>query len=171
MVVFDATVVLPLVHRAAPVPTDPETGQPIDGFHERVMGLIARLSGEGTKIVIPTPVLAEVLVRAGDIKTAILDLIGDDRASFQIVGFTQRAAVEHARITLEEIGQGIKADETTTWAKLKFDRQIVAIAKVSGATTLYSDDKKMHAVGSRNGLDVVRSGELPLPKTQLRLNV
>ncbi len=50
-----------------------------------------------------------------------------------------------------------------TWAKLKFDCQIVAIAKVGGATTIYSDDDDVYKLGTAAGIPVVRTRDLELP--------
>lgn len=55
-----------------------------------------------------------------------------------------------------------------TWAKLKFDRQIVAIAKVVGATTVYSDDDGVETVATRSKIQVTRTCDLPLPPETLQ---
>lgn len=57
-----------------------------------------------------------------------------------------------------------------TYAKLKFDRQIVAIAKVVGGTQIYSDDHGLKKVAERAGIDVVRLQDLPLPPEELQGN-
>ena len=53
--------------------------------------------------------------------------------------------------------------EAETWAKSKFDRQIVAIAKVRGAATIYSHDAGIRTVARRIGIDVLRLQDLALP--------
>lgn len=50
-----------------------------------------------------------------------------------------------------------------TKAKVKFDRKILAIAKVAGAHTLYTDDKTLIARATANGLKSVRMQDLPMP--------
>ena len=50
-----------------------------------------------------------------------------------------------------------------TYAKIKYDRQIVAIAKVEGVKTLYSDDKNIYKFAGRYGITVIRIADLPLP--------
>ena len=47
--------------------------------------------------------------------------------------------------------------------KIKFDRQIVAIAKVEGATAVYSDDKNVVAYAREAGLEGYRLADLPEP--------
>ena len=93
-------------------------------------------------MVVPTPVLAEILVRTPeeDAKTILERL---NQAAFEIAPFDQRADIELAdlmRIELDQRGRRKLRQEAETWAKLKFDRQIVAIAKVRGAATIYSHD-------------------------------
>lgn len=46
---------------------------------------------------------------------------------------------------------------------MKFDRQIVAIAKVSGAKTIYSTDKEVLSLPKKEGLQAVSLDELPMP--------
>ncbi|MDA2934247.1 hypothetical protein MYX82_07875, partial [Acidobacteria bacterium AH-259-D05] len=46
---------------------------------------------------------------------------------------------------------------------VKFDRQIVAIAKVENAHTIYSDDDHLKSYGEKVGIKVVSVSDLPLP--------
>lgn len=55
--------------------------------------------------------------------------------------------------------EGLQAD----WTKIKFDRQIVAIALVVNATEIISDDGDIAAVGERWNIPVTSIEELPLP--------
>lgn len=103
-------------------------------------------------------------MRAGD---GINDLLKEIRTSrwFQVVSFDSAAAVELAIRTTRALAagdkrEGLKAD----WTKIKFDRQIVAIAIVAGATEILSDDQDVHSIGERWGIKVIRAGDLPLPK-------
>ena len=64
MVVFDATILLALLQSDCPPPRHPETNEPIDSFRERIDYLIKRLDKDKEKIIIPTPALSEILVRA-----------------------------------------------------------------------------------------------------------
>jgi hypothetical protein len=49
---------------------------------------------------------------------------------------------------------------------MKFDRQIVAIALVSGARVLYSDDDGVAKFAAACGLAVKRVNDLPVPASQ-----
>ena len=59
---------------------------------------------------------------------------------FRIAPFDERAAVEFAARQAERIAASERAPAATR-TKAKFDDQIVAIAAVEGATTIYSDDE------------------------------
>ena len=49
------------------------------------------------------------------------------------------------------------------WTKVKFDRQIVAIALVNGASEIISDDPHVKAIGERWGVKVTSVDDLPIP--------
>lgn len=69
-------------------------------------------------------------------------------------------------MTREALDSGSKrGGHDGTWAKIKYDRQIVAIAKVAGASVIYSDDKEIFKLGQKVGLTVLRIADLPLPPT------
>jgi hypothetical protein len=65
MVVFDAATLLLLLRPDAGRPLDPATGTPVERVEERMAYLVQRLEKARSKILIPTPALSEVLVRAG----------------------------------------------------------------------------------------------------------
>ena len=49
------------------------------------------------------------------------------------------------------------------WSKIKFDRQIVAIAKVNGATAIYTDDEKLIAFAKLQDMPCIQIADLPIP--------
>jgi hypothetical protein len=51
----------------------------------------------------------------------------------------------------------------TSSRSVKFDRQIVAIAKVEGAKVIYSNDEDIGRFSVRDNLEVVRLDQLPSP--------
>ena len=163
MVVFDSTLLLPMLWPEVPAPVDPLTKNPVKNLRERVDFLIQRLEKDRTKIIIPTPALSEILVRAGRAGPQYLTQI-NSTAVFRTAPFDERAAVEVAAMTRSALDSGDKRGGAEgTWAKIKYDRQIVAIAKVQGATTIYSDDPGVKTLGNGIGLTVIRLFELPLP--------
>jgi predicted nucleic acid-binding protein len=64
IVAFDASILIYVIDEQAKPPIDPASGKPVDRCHERVRHLLESLQQQDSKIVIPTPALAEVLVRA-----------------------------------------------------------------------------------------------------------
>lgn len=116
---------------------------------ELVARLIEHLSAQRAKVIIPTPALAEVLTQTPGVGRFYLDRI-QRWACFQIRPFDDKAAIELAQL----LGTGVTKD------LLNFDRQIVAIAKVYGASTLYADEEKVAQFGAECGLQVIRFKDL-----------
>lgn len=174
MVVFDSAFLLLVLDPRAKAPTDPATGQPIARAAERVEYLIKTLNGDKEKIIIPTPVLSEVLVHAGCATDRYLDVL-NNQVTFRIAHFDQKAAIEAAiamRDALDRGGHRVDAaNPDATKTKIKFDRQIVAIAKAEGAHTIYSDDEDVFNYGQRAGLKVIRTGDLDLPPEDLQMKM
>jgi hypothetical protein len=57
------------------------------------------------------------------------------------------------------------------WAKIKFDRQIVAIAKVSAATAIYTDDEKLITFATLHDIPCTRIADLPIPDSARQLGL
>jgi hypothetical protein len=117
-------------------------------------------------VIIPTPVLSEVLVRAGsDASQKIVEHI--NRFSvFRIESFDARVAIEVAAMTRSALDGPSKNKRGTVaapWTKIKYDRQIVAIAKVVRATAIYSDDKDIRSIAAMEDISVIGLADLPLP--------
>jgi hypothetical protein len=161
MVVFDATTLLILLSPTVPAPVDPTTQRPVEYARERIDYLVEELEKSRTKILIPTPALSEILVRAGSAGPSYLDRINSS-AAFRIAPFDQRAAVEVAAMTRDAMAAGNKRGGAQgTWAKVKYDRQIIAIVKVEAADTIYSDDNDVRKLAVQAGLAVIRIADLP----------
>lgn len=162
MVVFDATLLLVLLSAKTAVSLDSRTGNPIERGRERVDFLLVELSKKRTQIIIPTPALAEILVWSGPAGPEYLKII-NAAAAFRVVPFEEKAAIEVAEMTREELKRGVPRDRNLTLAKLKYDRQIVAIARVVGASAIYTDDVDLKKVARRSDIHVVSLDQLPLP--------
>ena len=88
-------------------------------------------------------------------------------AHIRIGDFDQRAAVELAiRLRAAAASGDIREGQRTTKTRMKFDRQIVAIALTNGARILYCDDDGVRKFGEGSGLKVKRTSELPIPTIQ-----
>jgi len=172
MVAFDTTILLPLLSaELKKLPLDPATGKPVERFKDRLDFLFEQLEENRTKILIATPSLAEILVHTGAAGPNMLEAL-QKAAPFKIVPFDERAAVEVAMMVRKAIEKGDKrGGSSKTWAQVQFDRQIVATAKVNGATTLYTDDHKCAAFAERTGLRVISIAELPLRPQEAQMSL
>lgn len=166
MVVFDTSILLLLLHPDAKPPIDPTTNMAVEKAAERITHLVDVLSNAKEKIIIPTPVLSELLVHAGEATNQYLDVL-NGQAVFRIAPFDQKAAIEAAIAMGEAISRGgIRVDATDPYAtrgKVKFDRQIIAIAKAEGASAVYSDDGDVVKYAGQAGLKAYRTIDLDLP--------
>lgn len=163
MVVMDAGTLLLLFRPDVDPPVDPATGKPVEAIRERLGFLVKTLEKAKTKIIIPTPALSEMLVRAGHAGPPLIEEIGK-HSVFKVTVFDTLAAIEVAAMTRKALQAGDKRGGLqSTWAKVKYDRQIVAIARVAQATAIYSDDRDIGAIAREVGINVISVVHLPLP--------
>ena len=162
MVVMDSTVLLLLLYPGASPPIDPATDAPLAKCKERIEFLLANLSEARTRILVPTPVLAEILVVARQDKVRVLaELTGS--YAFRVQPFDEMAAIEVSELADADLRAGKKLTPEQTVAKVKYDRQIIATAKVNQVQTIFSDDRGVKTCAEASGIKVVRTWELPLP--------
>jgi len=129
----------------------------------RIDFLLSDLSGRGDQIVVPTPALSELLIKSGKARNGIIqELTKNPR--WILAPFDVRAALELSLFTDAALSKGDKRHgAAATWAKVKFDRQIVAIGKVLRVLCIYSDDHGVQTAGRREGLSVLGVADIPLP--------
>jgi PIN domain len=161
VIIFDASFLVVLLHPNPP-PAKDRADQPVAQFKERVAHLAATMDVKNEIIGVPAPAMAEILVRAGKGKAQYVSILSQTWR-FQILPFDSRAAIEAAELIAK-----IKSNSEpwATWAKVKFDIQIVAIAKAESATAIYADDKDIENYAKRLKIPVVRICDLPLPPPQ-----
>jgi len=163
MVVFDSSMLLYLLQEEAGVVLHPVTGAPVPNVKGKVEHLIRNLQASRERIVIPTPVLAEILVISGPRAGETYELLAASM-NFGFAAFDVRAAIEVAVQTSNAIqAGGKKGSASGSWAKVKYDRQIVAIAKVERASAIYSNDRDVAGFGEQEGIKVVAAWDLPDP--------
>lgn len=142
----------------------PHASHRVENAKERIEFLISDLHGRGERILIPTPVLAEVLVKVGAARNDVVQTLSKS-SKFLIAPFDLRAAVELSLMTDVALSSGDKKGGINeSWHKVTLDRQIIAIAKVNGATTIYSDDSGICAVATREGLTAYSVGNIRMPE-------
>lgn len=161
IVAFDTSFLSLALKPDQPPPLDLETDKPVERAHERVDALINGFDSKGDLLIVPTPVLTEVLCVVPDVQKALERLNRSSAICFS--AFDERAAIELALIERQAIVDGTYKSGSSPRQKAKFDRQIATIAKVNGAERLYTDDKRMAAFARRIELDVVHIEQLPMP--------
>jgi hypothetical protein len=142
------------------------TNEPIKHAKGRLDALVERISKGKERIVIPAPVLSELLVKVPPDKvSALLDQLNSS-IWFRVEPFDSASAIELAMRVAKSRASGDKREGLPAdipWTKVKFDRQIVAIALTSGASEIISDDGDVKAIGERWGIKVTSVAELPIP--------
>lgn len=165
--VFDASVLIFLFEKDASGPLDPTTGQPVSLCYDRVNHLVETLTRDRAKIIIPTPSLAEILVKAEAAGPEWLRIVSENRF-VRVSPFDLRAAVEFAAMQRERRQTGTKSAQPRP--KAKFDDQIIAIAKVEGADVIYSSDEGL-AKAAPGRIEVIGLTGLQLPPEDPQLKL
>lgn len=163
MFAIDATSLSLMLHPEARPPKDPATGKVVERVDDRMEKLLDDLDADNERIIIPTPALCEFLVLAGKDGPTYLEKIREMK-TMMVKPFDEMAAIELAAMEHDARGKGDKkGGSAANWQKVKFDRQIVVIAKVNGATRIYSDDEDVIKFATKAGIEVVSTWNLPLP--------
>lgn len=158
MVILDTTMLLLFLNKNTRAPTQ------ISHPHDRVNFLIESLQKKNERIVIPTPVLTEVLFLSGPAGESYLPIL--ERVNvFKISSFDTRAAVTLAILSRNELKKHGKkrGPSTESWAKVKYDRQIVSIGMTLGVGDIYTDDTELGNLAQANGLKPIGLASLILP--------
>lgn len=159
----DSSALILLINPDSDPPEDPATGKPLTFTRERIELFLTGLSATDT-LIVPTPVLAEVLVSAEGGGPGLLEAISG-MARMKVRPFGERAAIETAMMTREALTVGDKrGGSKAPWQKVKVDRQVVAVARAEGATSIYADDHDLVDFARRLGMDVFSTWDLPAPE-------
>lgn len=155
MVIIDANVLIALVSKK----THPDD-------LARLEGLLVDVSKTKSHIGIPTPALAEFLVRTDAATQGVFSAL-ERKSAVRVLPFDKKAAYECAQLDRAAREKGNKRGSATgsAYQKVKVDRQIVAIAKAVGATAIISDDAGLRSVGKDAGLLVRPVCDLPIPES------
>lgn len=164
IIALDNSAFTMIVNPNAKPPDDPTTGKPLTHAAARINGLIEGL-GSKDRLVLPTPALAEALVVVGDAAPEVIERI-QSISRILVAPFDQRAAVEAAIMHQEAIAShgSKKGSSSAPWQKVKFDRQIISIARVHRADVLFSDDAEMCKFAKSLGMEAQSTWDLPVPE-------
>lgn len=122
--------------------TDPRTGDVISNLDLRAQALVDYVDGQGGTVLIPAPVLAEFLVGIDKSSHQTYINLIKTQSCFEVVAFDEIAAIECAQFPDFKALKHMMPSDTT--AKVKFDRQILAIAKASGVNEVWTHDKGVY---------------------------
>lgn len=138
----------------------------------RLESMLDDVSKSGGRVLIPMPCLAEFLVRTNDATSEWLQAL-ERKRSILLAPFDRRSAVECALIDRAIITKGgdKKAGRTDSWQKVKFDRQILAVARANNATRLITNDEGLRSSAIAVGLTVLRLQELQLPESAKQVSL
>lgn len=131
-------------------------------LNPRIAHLISTLDRAKATIVVPTPALSELLIGARDAAPRYLRAISIS-GRFRVAPFDARAAVEAAAAHREAIDRKNKKEGSPSWDKVKYDRQILSIAIVEGASHLYSNDGDLKRISAGSPVEVLSLDDLPDP--------
>ena len=163
MIAFDTGGILHLLDPNANAAIDHSTNLAVTDCQKRMQFYVSEMHKKREKILVPTPVLGELLILASTDGPSIYSRLSKS-AAFQIEPFDDRAAIELCLMTESALKAGDRrAGSTESMAKIKFDRQIIAIAKVHHARAIFSDDKNIRKFATANGVNPIAIWELPLP--------
>ncbi|MBM7342721.1 VapC toxin family PIN domain ribonuclease [Erwinia sp. INIA-01] len=118
--------------------SDPENGLEIPDPGRRIQALLDMIESSGGSIIIPTPVLAEYLVGIDKSEHQNYIRLIQRKSCFEIASFDEIAAIECAQMpSIKELKAMMKSD---TANKVKFDRQIISIAKSLNVDEIWTHD-------------------------------
>lgn len=144
----------------------------IDKAPQRVKHFIERCEKQRKKIVIPTPILSELLVLFKPEKQEEYFRIINNSKNFIVADFDKRAAIELAIMQSKLLSNNQRKKMLKdAWQKVKLDCQVVAIAKVNQVEAIYTDDKGMKTFATTNKIEVKDSSAFELPPKEAQMNI
>jgi hypothetical protein len=106
----------------------------------------------------------QILTVIGPANTDYLSIINRSKV-FEVVPLDAKAAVELAFRNRDVFGKRDKKNDAQPYQKVKVDRQILAICRVTVATRVYTDDKSLIECAKLCGIATMRPCDLPIPET------
>lgn len=148
----------------------------IDLFNPKLAGdqraaldhLIHDLSKARVRVLIPSPCLTELLIRAGKARDQYVQRLGN-ASSFEVIPFDRRAATECA-LLLEDAWDS-KSQRDITRTKFKFDWMIVACAASRGVQKIYTDDDDILRCAAQVGIQAIAQKNLMVPSESRQLRI
>lgn len=142
----------------------------IEFARERLLHFIKENTAE---IILPSPVYSELLL-ISSVTADLLDKYLGNNGRFITCPYDVRSARILAEVEKPELTKGNKrSDRTETMARLKFDRQILSIAKRNNTEVIITSDKGFIKDACRYDLKTMCATEMELPPNivQPKLNL
>jgi len=170
LIAFDANLWIARYDRSIRTPIDPSTGDPIEHAQDRVKNLISEAAKRKETLLVPTPVLSEVLAYTDERRFDMIASINSS-ATLKVAPFDMKAAIELAEMNLEAVAGDKKFGSEDPYQKTKIDRQIVAICKANNCDALYTTDRSLGNFAKRFGLEVRHLSDIPLPDEERQFDM
>jgi hypothetical protein len=140
--------------------------QVVERAQERIDFLVQTISDRRDKIILPSPALTEFMLLASDRYRDYLAII-KRKSVFEIAGFDDPEAIELVE-HWNKFGdrKKLKPGTPETWAKLKYDRQIAAIAVTRRVECIYSTDGDLEKYAAQLNIKFCGLADLPAPPSQ-----
>ncbi|MDR0564232.1 MAG: PIN domain-containing protein [Azoarcus sp.] len=124
---------------------------------EQIQSFVNAIKKARGQILIPAPVFAEFAVKANE--DEIQEILND--RTFVIADFNKKSALECSFILRNELVK--KRNKKENKIKVKFDVQILSIAKANEAEVLITDDTHLINLASKHGVLTKTVNNLPPP--------
>jgi predicted nucleic acid-binding protein len=163
MIVLDTNIFTFILNPDSNPSIDPKTNAPVAHARDRVELFINETVKEKRKILLPTPVLAETLI---GVSSDINDFVSSIKKFnvFKIADFCERSAIE-LRMLYNGLGEQKLTDLRKSRSKsgIKFDLQILSIARTQGADEIVTDDSNLRKLSAQLGMKTRGLADLHLP--------
>lgn len=161
-IAVDTSALTILLNPNARIPADPQSGEPISYARDRILGFVARIEKERRKLVIPTPVVAELLTAIGPNTADYLRVI-NRKAVFQVLPFDEISAIELAFLNRDVFASSDQKTGAEPWQKMKVDRQIIAVTKVAKCGAILTGDRGLASRAKLCNIEPLSIADLPVP--------
>lgn len=160
MVIFDTNVLITFV-----------TSDSNDLSYLRISNLFDELTKKQTVVGIAAPSWAEFLVKTNEATKDLISIVNKN-SSIKILPFDMAAAAESAFIlrTIISSSGDKRGGNDSSWQQIKFDRQILAIARVNQAEMIYTNDNELIKEANKLNIKTCKTEDLMLPQLQSDMN-
>lgn len=162
MIVVDANFLVLLL--------DPDAMPHLDRGRERIEFFIRELAKDKAEIVIPAPVIAEIVAGRIDRIEEIVEALLRSRY-FSVQPFDAVIAIETGELIKRAQDRIPPAQRLPGWkVAMKYDAMIAATAKVRRAKAVCTDDAGLSAHLRDTDIKIIRIEDLPLPPENPQTN-